>query len=192
MSEPELFYPTNQKEWRAWLLQNHQSQYAVWILFYKISSDKPSITWSQAVDEALCFGWIDSKRNKIDDEKYKQYFTKRKPKSNWSKINKDKIEILIREKQMQKAGLKCIEIAQKNGSWTILDEVEALIVPNDLELEFELQPGAKEYFLNLSKSMRKRMLYWIVSAKKAETRKRRIEEIVERASQKSRPEQFRT
>lgn len=92
----------------------------------------PSISWSEAVDEALCFGWIDSTKKTIDKERYMQYFSKRKAKSNWSKINKDKVKTLIDQGLMQEEGYKSIETAKQNGSWTMLDEVEALVIPDDL------------------------------------------------------------
>jgi uncharacterized protein YdeI (YjbR/CyaY-like superfamily) len=173
----ELFYPTNQMAWRNWLEENHQSKQAVWVVFYKQSSDKPSITWSDAVDEALCFGWIDSKKIKIDHETSHQYFSKRKPKSTWSKVNKVKVEQLMEANKMTEAGLQIIEIAKKNGSWTLLDEVEALIIPEDLARELEKYPSARINFENHSKTTKKMLLQWIVLAKTTTTREKRINEI---------------
>lgn len=143
------------------------------------------------MDEALCFGWIDSTKRTIDDEKYKQYFSKRKAKSNWSKINKDKVKTLIDQGLMEESGFKSIEVAKENGSWTILDEIEALIIPEDLEAAFENYKGAKEYFDHLSKSAKKILLHWIISAKRKETREKRVLEIAENASNKLKPKQFR-
>lgn len=118
----------------------------------------PSISWSETVDEALCFGWIDSKAMPIDDEKYMRLFCKRKTLSTWSKVNKEKVRKLIDEGRMTSAGLTSIEIAKQNGSWEILDEVEELTIPQDLEKEFETRAGSKEFFLSLSKSARKAIL----------------------------------
>ena len=108
------------------------SENAFWVIFYKQKADKPTITWSDAVDEALCFGWIDSIKKTLDEERSIQFFIKRKPKSTWSKINKEKVKKLIAAEKMMQAGLGCIEIAQENRSWEILDSVEELIIPKDL------------------------------------------------------------
>ena len=133
MKEIEIFYPVNVTEWRLWLQENHLTSQAVWILFHTKSSNKPSISWSEAVDVALCFGWIDSQKISVDKETSHQYFSKRKLQSTSSKINKQKIELLNQQGLMVKAGLKSIEIAKQNDSWTILDFVEELIIPNDLK-----------------------------------------------------------
>lgn len=190
MQETEIFYPASIAAWREWLEKNHLSKKDVWVVFYVKSSRKPSITWSDAVDTALCFGWIDSKKIKIDEETSHQFFSKRKPKSTWSKINKEKIKRLIDSRLMAQAGLDIIEIAKQNGSWTILDEVEELIIPNDLEEAFSKYEGAKDYFLSLSKSIKKMMLQWLVLAKRPETRQKRIDEIAELAGQSKKPKQF--
>lgn len=190
MSEVEIFYPANIQEWRQWLQENHNSKQAVWLVFYKKSSTNPSISWSESVDAALCFGWIDSKKVSVDSERSHQFFSKRKAKSTWSRINKEKILRLIESGLMTKAGYESIETAKRNGSWTILDSVEELIIPEDLETELDRYPEAKEFFLRLSKSVRKMMLYWVISAKRPETRQYRITEIVESAAQKLKPKQF--
>lgn len=191
MNEVEIFYPTSQTEWRQWLAENHLSKQSVWLVFYAKSSKKPTITWSQAVEEALCFGWIDSKKIKIDAETAHQFFSKRKPKSTWSKINKVKVQQLIELGLMTEAGLRSIEIAKQNGSWTILDEVEDLIIPNDLEKAFQKHKGSKDYFLGLSKSAKKLLLSWIVLAKLPHTRQSRINEIAESAGQNLSPKHLR-
>lgn len=187
----ESFCPSNKEAWRAWLEINHIEKDSVWLIFYKKSAPNPNLTWSEAVDEALCFGWIDSVKKTIDGERYKQYFSKRKAKSTWSKINKDKVDYLMEQELMKEAGHKCIKIAKKNGSWSILDTVDALIVPEDLKEELENRDGAKAYFDSLSKSARKILLYWVISAKRAETRKKRIVSIAENASENLKPKQFR-
>ena len=187
MQEIKIFYPANLTVWRTWLEKKHVSEQAVWLVFYKKSSAKASITWSDAVDIALCFGWIDSKKIKIDDETSHQFFSKRKPKSAWSKINKAKVKRLIDEKLMTDAGYKAIETAKQNGSWTLLDEVEELIIPKDLQTQFEDNPNAKAYFLSLSKSNKKMILHWVSFAKRPETRLKRIREIVALASERQKP-----
>lgn len=190
MSEVSLFCPKNKQDWRNWLQKHHVIEDSVWILYYKTSSGKRTLTWSDAVDEALCFGWIDSKAVSLDDETYKQFFTKRKPKSVWSKVNKEKVARFIETGMMTEAGLKCIEIAKQNGSWNALDEVEEMVMPKDLELALQQNGEAYPYFMSLSKSIRKGMLYWVSVAKKLETRQGRIDEIVLKASQKQKPKQF--
>lgn len=186
----DTFYPTSQQAWRQWLQENHRSKQSVWLVCYKKKSNIPSISWSDAVDEALCFGWIDSVRKTIDDEKFIQFFSKRKPKGTWSKVNKEKIKQLIDAKLLTEAGFEVIGIAKQNGSWAILDEVEELIIPQDLESAFNTQPGSKDFFLSLSKSVRKAMLQWLVLAKQQETRQKRIYEIAALAAQKLKPKQF--
>lgn len=189
-TEKETFYPTSQKDWREWLQENHNSKQSIWLICYKKQANKPTINWSDAVDEALCFGWIDSTRKSIGDDAFIQFFTKRKPNSVWSKINKAKIERLIQDGLMQSAGYEIIEKAKENGSWIILDEVEELTIPEDLEKEFEANPGSKDFFMSLSKSVKKGILQWIVLAKRPETRQNRIKEIAILAAQNLKPKQF--
>lgn len=191
MKDVEEYCPDDQMDWRKWLALNHQKKEAVWLIFYRKKSPNYNLSWSESVDEALCFGWIDSVKKTIDKEKYKQYFSKRKVKSNWSKINKDKVAILIEQGLMEAEGYKSIEIAKKNGSWTFLDEVEALVIPRDLIVAFENNKGSMEYFDSLSKSVKKILLYWVISAKRKETRQKRVLEIAENASKNLKPKQFR-
>ncbi|WCL81672.1 YdeI/OmpD-associated family protein [Saprospira sp. CCB-QB6] len=186
----ETFYPKSRSDWRKWLEENHDSQESVWLIFYKKKTGIDSISWTDAVEEALCFGWIDSKKQSIDAASYQQFFSRRKPNSTWSKVNKDKVIYLIAQNLMKEAGLACIEIAKQNGSWTLLDSAEQLLIPEDLEKEFGQQPHSKAYFLSLSKSKRKHILSWIALAKRAETRAKRIGEIAEEASKQQLPKQF--
>ncbi|NQX96808.1 MAG: YdeI/OmpD-associated family protein [Flavobacteriales bacterium] len=191
MKDIEDYCPSGKQDWRKWLELNHNKKEAIWLIFHKKKSPNYNLSWSDSVDEALCFGWIDSTKKTIDTEKYIQYFSRRKAKSNWSKINKDKVKTLIEQGLMKEEGYKSIKIAKKNGSWTFLDEVEALIIPEDLKGEFANYKGSMEYFDSLSKSVKKILLYWIVSAKRKETRQNRILEIVENASKNLKPKQFR-
>ncbi len=191
MKDAEDYCPCDKKDWRKWLELNHNKKEGVWLIFYKKKSVNYNLSWSESVDEALCFGWIDSTKRTIDSVKYKQYFSKRKAKSNWSKINKDKVEALIDQGLMEEEGHKSIEIAKENGSWTTLDDVEVLVIPEDLKTEFANYKGSMEYFDSLSKSVKKILLYWIISAKREETRQKRVLEIVENASKNLTPKQFR-
>jgi len=189
--ETESFCPSNKQQWREWLQKNHAKEQSVWLICYKMGAGIPTVSWSEAVDEALCFGWIDSTRKPLDNEKFMQFFSKRKAVSTWSKVNKIKVQKLIEDGSMAEAGLESIETAKRNGSWTILDDVEELKIPEDLEKEFTIQPGSSEFFLSLSKSVRKSILQWLVLAKRPETRQKRIAEIAELAAQKLKPKQFR-
>ncbi len=183
----ESFYPDSKQAWREWLQEHHDKKQSIWLLCYKTSAGVPTISWSDAVDEALCFGWIDSTRKTLDHEKFIQFFSRRKPGSTWSKINKDKVEQLIAAGHMTGAGLACIDIAKQNGSWNILDTVEAGIIPDDLEAAFQVHPGSKDFFLSLSKSLRKILLHRIVMAKQPQTRAKRIGEIAEMMGKGIRP-----
>lgn len=189
--ETESFCPANREEWRNWLMQYHLSKASVWLICYKKKSNRPSLSWSDAVEEALCFGWIDSVRRPIDEDKFMQFFGKRKARGTWSKVNKKKIERLIQGGQMMPAGYQSIEAAKLNGSWTILDKVEELHIPPDLEEAFSSLPGSGEFFSGLSKSARKAILQWLVLAKLPATRQKRIYEIAELAAQQLKPKQFR-
>ena len=187
LSELKTFYPTSIDAWRNWLKENHEKEPSIWLLCYKQKSANPSISWSDAVDQALCFGWIDSTRKSVDHESFIQYFTIRKPKSNWSKINKEKVNQLMEKGLMTEAGLKIIEIAKQNGSWNSLDEVEDLIIPEELATAFEKHPGSNDFYLSLSKSVKKMVLHRIMSAKRPETRAKRIDEFVVNAAQGLKP-----
>ncbi len=185
--EIEVFHASIASALRKWLKKNHLIEESVWLVLHKKSSPKHSITWREAVDVALCFGWIDSKKIKVDEETSHQFFSKRKAKGTWSKINKQIIEQLVEKGLMEEAGYKSIELAKLNGSWSILDEVEELIIPDDLEAAFAFKPNARDYFLSCSKSARKAMLQWLVLAKRAETRQNRVSEIVTLAEQNKKP-----
>ncbi|RFM32384.1 YdeI/OmpD-associated family protein [Chitinophaga silvisoli] len=178
MMEAVTFCPANRQEWRQWLQEHHASARSVWLVYYKKQANRPTLSWSEAVDEALCFGWIDSTARTIDEEKFMQFFTKRKAGSVWSKINKEKIKRLTAAGLMTPAGRKCVALARKNGSWSILDEAEALIIPKDLEQAFTSRRGSKAHFRSLSRSVQKTYLQKLVLAKRPETRLKRIQEIV--------------
>lgn len=185
-----VFYPQTPAAWRKWLDKNHEKEQAVWVVFHAKKSGRKTISWSEAVDEALCYGWIDSKKIKVDEDTAHQFFSKRKAKSTWSRINKEKVERLINAGLMKPAGHASIETAKQNGSWTILDDIEALIIPEDLETALEQHKGAKEYFMGLSKSIKKMSLYWVKMARQEATRQKRIHEVAERAGQGKIPKQL--
>nr|WP_299167195.1 YdeI/OmpD-associated family protein [uncultured Allomuricauda sp.] len=178
MKEAIEIYFKNDKEWRVWLHENHQASNGVHVIMYKIEHEMPSMRWEEAVRVALCYGWIDSTVKSLGDGKRRQYFCPRKPKSVWSRVNKNHLEELIASDLMHESGLKVIEIAKKNGSWSALDDVENEIVPEDLKASFDKNPTAFENFQNFTRGQRKSYLYWLNQAKREETRQKRITEIV--------------
>jgi uncharacterized protein YdeI (YjbR/CyaY-like superfamily) len=181
-----VFYAPDGQTWRNWLATHHDQYQNVWLVIYKKKSATPSVYYQEALDEALCFGWIDSKINKRDDQSFYQFFARRNPKSNWSAVNKAKVAKLIAEGRMQAAGRKSIEIAQQNGTWTALDEVEQLIQPPDLQAAFAENPTAKKYFEAFPASVQRGLLEWLLNAKQAATRQKRIVALVAAASNNER------
>jgi len=180
-------YAQSRADWREWLSVNHQTSPGIWLVYYKVKSGKPSIRYPEAVKEALCFGWIDSKVKSLDSDRYKQIFTPRKPNSVWSKLNKQYIEELMAADLIAPAGLAKIEAAKQDGSWTSLDAIEALVIPADLQQALATNPVAENYFEQFSDSKKKIILYWIESAKRLETRLKRIEKTVQAVAQNQNP-----
>lgn len=183
MKEKEHLYFKNAAAWREWLHDNHHSSTGVYLLFYKVSSPFESMRWEEAVQVAICYGWIDSTVKNVDEHSRKQVFSPRKHKSVWSKLNKTYIEKLIADNLMHESGLAKIEIAKQNGTWTSLDAVEDLILPDDLALAFEHNQIAFQNYENFSRSYRKGYLYWLNHAKRPETRTARIAKIIELCEQ---------
>lgn len=178
MSKIEELYFKNDKEWRNWLCENHNKSTGIYLIFYKVAHENDSMRWEEAVKVALCFGWIDSTVKSLGDGKRRQYFCPRKPKSVWSKVNKNHIKKLQKENLMHESGLAAINVAKENGSWTALDDVENGIVPKDLKIAFDKNPEAHQNYLAFTKGQRKSYLYWLNQAKREQTRQRRIAEIV--------------
>ncbi len=178
MNDIEEIYFRNTMEWREWLLEYHDKAKGIQVIFYSVGHENESMRWEEAVQVALCFGWIDSTAKSLGDGKRHQYFSPRKTKSVWSALNKKYIEKLIAEELMHPSGLKSIEIAKANGSWTSLDAVENGIIPDDLMKAFNQNTLAFENYKNFSPSFRKGYLYWLNQAKKEETRQKRISEII--------------
>jgi uncharacterized protein YdeI (YjbR/CyaY-like superfamily) len=174
-----------------WLEKNHATAGSVWLIIYKKDSGTPSVVYAEAVEEALCFGRVDSKPNKRDDKSYVLYFAARKPKSPWSKINKERVARLIKEKKMHAAGLAKINAAKKDGSWSVLDSVEALIMPGELKKVISKNKKALTHFEAFPPSVKKGIYQWIQSAKTDETREKRITETVNQAEKNIRANQWR-
>ncbi|MFN8303978.1 MAG: YdeI/OmpD-associated family protein [Saprospiraceae bacterium] len=184
------FYPSSPEAWRQWLLEHHATEKNIWLIFYNKNSGVPSLSYDQAVDIALCFGWIDSKANKRDEQSRYQFFARRNPKSKWSRVNKLKIERLSAEGLMHPAGLAAVELAKQNGNWNALDDVEDLIVPPDLQQLLDADPQAGRHFNAFPRSAKRAILEWISSAKQPETRQRRIVETATLAAKNVRANQY--
>jgi uncharacterized protein YdeI (YjbR/CyaY-like superfamily) len=188
LAQLEQVYLEDRAAWRRWLAAHHGSRPGVWLVFDKKASRADRLAYGDAVEEALCHGWIDSLVRRIDDARYEQLFTPRKPTSTWSRVNKDRVVRLIEQGLMAEAGLAAIERAKANGTWTTLDAVESLVMPDDLVAALRRTRGAEAGFASLSRSNRKAYLYWINQAVRAETRAQRVAEVAGRAAanQKSR------
>ncbi len=187
----ERFYPPDRAAWRQWLVDNYDKASGVWVIQYKTRASQPTITYDDLVEEALCFGWIDSTMRKLDDERSMLMVTPRKPRSVWAKSNKARVERLIVRGLMTPAGLTKIEAAKADGSWNAFDEVEALTVPDDLRQALAQNIDARRHFEAFPASAQKMILYWIASAKRPETRAKRIAETVRLAAQNIRANQPR-
>jgi uncharacterized protein YdeI (YjbR/CyaY-like superfamily) len=181
--------PASRREWRAWLQKHHASATSVWLMFPKKHTGLPAPTYNDAVEEALCFGWIDGLVNPVDDAYYKQLFTPRKPRSAWALSNKTRVARLLEQGLITPAGLTAIAIAKQNGSWEALDDVEALLVPPQLQKRLNANAAAKRGWQRFTDSQRKQFLYWLAGAKRDETRAKRITEIVEWAARGTTPAQ---
>ncbi len=176
-------YAPDRAAWRTWLAANHAASTGIWLIFHKKSANPDRLAYGDAVEEALCFGWIDSIVHTIDETRYQQLFTPRKPRSTWSRSNKIRVERLLAEGLIQPAGLAAIEIARRNGSWNSLDAIDSLELPADLAAALRRVAGAKRNFDAFPVSARRGYLYWIASAKRPETRTKRIAQVVDCARQ---------
>jgi uncharacterized protein YdeI (YjbR/CyaY-like superfamily) len=167
-------------EFRAWLKKHHATADELWVGFYKKGSDMPSITWSEAVDEALCFGWVDSIRRSVDDERYTNRFTPRKPTSNWSEVNVRRVEELTRQRRMRAPGRKAFEARQprKSGTYSYEQRYDVRLSP-ELERRFRARKRAWAWFRDQPPSYRSTALYWVMSAKKPETHERRLSTLIQ-------------
>jgi len=190
-SDYDQVHPKTRQSWRKWLEKNHADAPGIWLIYYKKETGKRLISYNEAVEEALCFGWIDSSPRKLDEERAMLKFTPRKPKSGWSELNKKRIEQLIKEGLMTKAGLLKIDQAKQNRSWDTLTNSDQHAnnntLPADLEKALKKNKKAFENFNAFTHSYRKRVFFWIDSAKKEETRKARIEHAILMAAANKKP-----
>ncbi len=180
------FHAKTRAEWREWLALHHQTNASVWLIIYHKKSNIESIYYEAAVEEALCFGWIDSKGLKRDAESSYLYFAPRNPKSYWSKPNRERVESLMAEGLMTSAGIEMIKLAKRTGTWEALLDVENGVIPEDLQNALEANETAFQNFQKFPPSSKKMILQWIMSAKKSETRQKRIEETVNLAGENKR------
>lgn len=191
-SSPILSYqPESLMEWRKWLTANHATSRGIGLILVKKQADLHGITYADAVEEALCFGWIDSKSNTLDEQRYQLHMSPRKAGSVWSKLNKQRIRKLVKEGRMTQAGLAKIEAAKKDGSWNTLNAIDRLEIPADLLERLSANEEARRNFEGFSTSSKKIILFWIASAKRDATRQKRIEETVRLAAQNIKAAHYR-
>jgi uncharacterized protein YdeI (YjbR/CyaY-like superfamily) len=183
---PEVF-AEDRATWRTWLETNHGGAAGAWLVTWRARSGKQGLPYEAAVEEALCFGWVDGTAGTVDEERGKLYFAPRKPNSGWAATNKARVERLIAEGRMAPAGLAAIERAKANGSWELLDSVERLEVPADLAAALDALPSAAANFAAFPPSARKQALASLVMARRAETRADRVRRISEAAARNERP-----
>lgn len=175
-------HPETRAEWRRWLAANHAGSDGVWLVFWKVASGRAVVPYADAVEEALCVGWIDSLGNTLDDDRHLLLMTPRKRGSAWSRPNKERVERLTAAGLMTPAGAAAVEAAKADGSWTALDAVEDLIEPDELAEALDAVPAARRHWDGFSPSSRKAILWWIASAKRPATREKRIAETVRLAA----------
>jgi uncharacterized protein YdeI (YjbR/CyaY-like superfamily) len=185
--EYERIHPETRAEWRDWLEAHHDRRPGVWVIQWRTATSRRRLSYEELVEEALCFGWIDSTMKKLDDERSMITMTPRRPRSVWSRSNKDRVERLIFEGRMTETGLRTVEAAKRNGSWEALDDVDAMILPDDLVAALATDERARLHFEGFTPSRRRMILYWIKSAKRTETRARRIAEAVRLAADNRSP-----
>ena len=185
-------HPLSRAEWRAWLAENYTRTEGIWLVSYKKATGKPRFAYDEAVEEALCFGWVDSKPNKLDEERSLLWFAPRKGGTGWSKPNKERVEKLIAAGLMTPAGLAKVEAAKADGTWAALDSIEALEIPPDLAAALADHPPAANHFAAFPRSVKRGILEWISTAKTAATRTKRIMETATLAAENKRANQWRT
>jgi len=171
-------------EFRAWLQEHHDTEDELWVGFYKKGSGTPSITWSEAVDEALCYGWVDSIRKGVDDKRFMNRFTPRKPTSNWSEVNIRRVERLTKQRRMRAPGRKAFEArqARKPGSYSYEQRYDVKLSP-ELDKRFRAQERAWAWFHDQPPGYRSFALYWVMSAKQPATRERRLTQLIDDSAQ---------
>jgi uncharacterized protein YdeI (YjbR/CyaY-like superfamily) len=178
-----IFHPADIAAWRAWLDHHHRTERGVWVASWKKASGRPPVPYEQLVEEAICFGWIDSTVNSLDAERGLQLMTPRKAKSGWTRLNRQRVADLEADGRMTAAGRAAVQVAQANGWWLLYDSVEDLLEPPELAEALDASPSARAAWDRFPPSARKQMLWWVVSAAKPETRAARVTKIVAEAEQ---------
>ena len=186
LDDAPLVHADDRGTWRAWLEANHAAVRGAWLVTWRPRSGRQGLDYEAAIEEALCFGWVDSTAGAYDEERGKLYFAQRKPHSGWAASNKARVARLITDGRMAPAGLAAIERAQANGSWEILDSVERLEVPADLAAALSATPPAAANFAAFTPSARKQLLGWVAIARRPETRASRIARIADAAARNER------
>jgi uncharacterized protein YdeI (YjbR/CyaY-like superfamily) len=182
MDEAERFEPRDPEEWSDWLARHHDDAKGVWLVTPRRATGRETVDYDTAVTEALRFGWVDSTTKVLDETRAMMWFAPRKPTSGWAGTNKRRIERLLAQGRLEPAGERAVRVAQQNGSWTVLDDVERLVVPDDLAVALDRLPGARGRWDAASPSSRRMALAWVVQARRPETRARRVEVTVQRAA----------
>ncbi|RPE08058.1 hypothetical protein EGT74_13370 [Chitinophaga lutea] len=186
-----VFHAATRAAWRKWLQKNSKTQKGAYLVLYHKNSGTPCVGYGESIEEALCFGWIDSKAIKRDDESFLLTFTERNPKSNWGKVAKIRAEKMISEGKMMPEGQAFIDLAKAKGTWDIFNDAHDNVIPPDLQKRFSKNKTALQHFEAFPPSAKRAVLEWILSAKRPETRERRIEEAVTLAAQNIRAAQPR-
>jgi uncharacterized protein YdeI (YjbR/CyaY-like superfamily) len=181
--------PRSRAEWRSWLDAHPDERGGVWLVLHK--GDDLPLTYEEAIEEALAFGWIDSKPGKLDDRRYRLWFAPRKAGSAWSRANKERVARMLERGEMSARGLAVLDAARADGSWAALDKVQALVVPDDLAAALDAQPPARANFEAFPPSSKRIILEWIMQAKTPQTRQKRIDETAELAAKNVRAHHWR-
>lgn len=191
MEDTEVLEPRDRAQLRRWLARHHTRESGVWLTIHKRGSTRGTLAYEDAVREGLCYGWIDSTARRLDDERYLLWFAPRRPKSGWSAVNKRRVEELVADGSMAEPGLAAIEAAKADGSWSRFDRSEALEEPDDLLAAFDRHPGSRAHWDGFPPSVRKQLIGWIDTARREQTRARRVDEIASRAARGERANQWR-
>jgi len=177
-----IFHAESRAQWRAWLTANHDTARGVWLCSWRTPTGRPRCPYPDAVEEAICFGWIDATVNVLDEDRALQLMTPRKARSSWTRLNRQRVAAMEAAGLMTDAGRRVVATAQQNGWWTIYDPVEDLLEPAALAVALDAVPEARRHWDAFPPSARKQMLWWVVSATKDDTRRKRIEAIVSKAA----------
>ena len=181
----------SRKEWRKWLEKNHQTESSVWLIIFHKRSEVKSVYYDEAVEEAICFGWIDSIANNRDSESKYQLFSRRKPGSKWSRLNRQRSAKMISQGMMTPAGQALIDRAMKEGTWEALEQVQSAVIPDDLRKLFNKNKTALKNFQAFPPSSKRIILEWILNARQPQTRERRIAQTVELAAKNIKANHYR-